>query len=128
MVRAGTMDITDVDVVRQFETPVRGPDGANRFITIVASARIPLRDKGTETYTCRVGPVFEPHEVLGVSSLPSIAALDLNPAELAECSMQSFNAEYDVDSGQVEVSIELRAAGAVDSISVVFSVTILAAA
>jgi len=122
------MDIADVDVVRQFETPVRGPDGANRFITVVATARIPLRNEGTETYTCRVGPVFEPHEVLGVSCLPSIAALALNLAELAECSMHSFNAEYDADSGQVEVSFELSAVGAVDSVGIVFSVTILAAA
>ena len=121
--------MTDVEVLQQIETPVRGPDGANRFITIVGSARIPLRDtRGPGIYTCLVGPVFEAHEVLGVSCLPSIAALDLSLAELAECSMHSFNAEYDVDSGQAEVSIELFAAGAIDRISVVFSVTILAAA
>ena len=108
---------------------VPGPDGTNRFITIVGLMRIPLRDtNGTEMYRCVLGPVLEPHEVLGVSCLPSIAALNLNIAELAECSMTSFNAEFDADSGQVEVSIELFTAGAVDSISVVFSLTILAAA
>jgi hypothetical protein len=122
------MDITDVEVLRKFETPVRGPDGANRFITIVRSVRISLRDTNGAMYRWLVGPVLEPYEVLGVSCLPSIAALDLNVGELAECSMQSFNAEHDVDSGQVEVSIELFVAGGVDSISVVFSVTILAAA
>ena len=91
--------------------------------------RIPLRGaKGTETYRCLVGPMFEPHEVLGASYLPSIAALKLDTAEMAGCSLESFSAEFDADSGQVETSIALFTSEAVDSISVVFSVTILVAA
>lgn len=62
-------------------------------------------DKGTETYRFLVGPVFEPHEVLGASYFPSIAALKLDTAELAGCSVESFSAEFDADSGQVETSI-----------------------
>ena len=81
-----------------------------------------------KTYTCLVGPILEPHQVLGISYLPSIAALDLDTADLAECSMKSNSAEFDADSGQVEISVELLAAGAVDSITLVFSLTILAAA
>ena len=75
-----------------------------------------------------MGPILEAREVLGVSWLPSIAALDLHSADMAACSMGSNTAEFDVDSGQVEISIELSATGAVDNITLVFSVTILAAA
>ena len=67
------MDITDVDVLRQFEAEVPGPNGANRFIIMVGLMRIPLRDQhGHETYRCLVGPELQPHDVLGVSYLPSI--------------------------------------------------------
>jgi hypothetical protein len=41
--------------------------------------------------------------------------------------MNSFDAEFDVDSGRVEATIELLVLGAVESISVVFSLTILTA-
>jgi hypothetical protein len=123
------IEITTVETIRQFETTVPGPDGANRFITIVGSIRLPLGGiNGTETYHCRVGPVLELHEVLGVSFLPSIAALDLSMAALGACSMSSHSAEWDADSGQVEISVELSATGAVNSITLVFSLTILAAA
>jgi hypothetical protein len=89
------IDITDVEVLQQFETPVRGPDGANRFITIVGVLRIPLRNaQGVQTFRCLVGPVCEPHEVLGISDLPSVAALNLDLAEMAECSMNSVDAEF----------------------------------
>src|SRR5260370_36406587 len=102
------MDITDVEVLRQLETNVPGPDGVNRFITIVGLMRVPLRDtNGGLSCRCLVGPVLEPHEVLGVSCLPSIAALNLDLTKRAECSMEGFSAEYDADSGRVEASIEL---------------------
>jgi hypothetical protein len=122
------MDITDVKVLRQFETSVPGPDGINRFITIVGVLRIPLRGaQGAQTYRYLIGPAFQPHEVLGVSYLPSVAALNLDLAEMAGCTMNSFDAEFDVDSGRVEATIELLVLGAVESISVVFSLTILTA-
>jgi hypothetical protein len=108
---------------------VPGPDGANRFITIVGLIRIPLpRGLGDETYTGAVGPVLEPHEVLGVSFLPSIASVDLNAAKSGECSVKSFTGEYDADSGQVEIELQVSASGAADRVSIVFSLTILAAA
>jgi hypothetical protein len=122
------MEITDVEVLRQFKTSVPAPEGANHFITIVGVLRIPLRNaQGAQTFRCLLGPIFQPHEVLGISYLPSIAALNLDIAQMAGCSMTSFDAEFDVDSGQVEVTIELLLGGAVESISVVFSLTILTA-
>ena len=122
------MDTPNVDVLRQFETLVPGPEGANRFITVVGVMRISLRNvTGAQTFRCLLGPVFQSHEVLGISYLPSVAALNLDAAEMAGCSMNSFEAEFDVDSGQVEATIELLVTGAVESVSVVFSLTILAA-
>jgi hypothetical protein len=123
------VEITSFETIRQVETPVRGPDGANRFITVIGSMRVPIRGhNATETYTCLVGPVLEPHKVLGVSFLPSIAALDLHTSNTASVSMQSKSAEMDADSGQVEIGVELLSSGAVDNITLVFSLTILAAA
>ena len=120
-------EISNINVVRHYETDVRGPDGANRFVTVVGSIDcFPSGRQDPETFTCLVGPRLEPHEFLGASCLPSIAGLDLLRDELAECSLTSHNAEFDVDSGQVEVSVELRTGG-VRCITIVFSVTILVA-
>jgi|SRR5581483_4414577 len=123
------MDITDVQELRQLEVLVPGPDGANRFVTIAGLARISIGpEAGSGSYTFRVGPVFEAYQVLGVSCLPSIAALELDIAALAECALTGHTAEFDVDSGRIEVALEIVAGGAVKTISVVFSVTILVAA
>ena len=122
------MDIRDVELLSQYGTSVPGPDGTNRFIAVVGLMRITWPASGAEVYRCRVGPRFEPHEVLGVSMLPSIASLQLDGAHPAECSIATFDAEYDVDSGQVEVALDVLAKGNVRSVAIVFSVTILAAA
>jgi hypothetical protein len=129
MLSSGMVDISDFRTLRQFETEVPGPDGANRFITIVGLMRLPLAgNRGEQKFTSLVGPVLKPHEVLGVSFLPSIAAVDLNIANLGDCSVNSCSAEYDADSGQVEIEIHVNAEGSVEKMSIVFSLTILAAA
>jgi hypothetical protein len=122
------IEIKAVETIRQMETTVPGPNGANRFVTIIGSMRIrPRPGEGTETYTCLLGPVLTAHECLCVSFLPSIAALNLATADLAECSVRSYDAQWDADSGQVRISIEVFAAGAIGSATIVFSLTILVA-
>ncbi|HZM93445.1 MAG TPA: hypothetical protein VFB92_08495 [Vicinamibacterales bacterium] len=123
-------EIADIDIIRQTQTAVRGPDGENRFITIVGSLKITSGGDSSapEIYHCLIGPTLEPHQVLGVSFLPSIAALDADLLGGAECSMDSYDAEYDADSGRVEISLEMRLSGTMSVVTIVFSLTILAAA
>jgi len=122
------IEITDIDIIRQTQTAVRGPDGENRFITIVGSLKIKQRRNPAvpETYRCLVGPALEPHQVLGVSILPSMAAVEAELLEGAECSLESHEAEYDADSGRVEINLDMRLSEAV-TVTIVFSLTILAA-
>jgi hypothetical protein len=111
------------------QTAVRGPDGANRFITIVGTLKIPNQGvEGAETYRCLVGPVLEPHQVLGVTYLPSIAAIDGDLLGASQCSVESNDAEYDADTGRIEISIVMRLSGALSAVTLVFALTILAAA
>jgi hypothetical protein len=120
-------EISNVNVIRHHETDVRGPDGANRFITVVGSIDcVPAHRHGAEQFTCLIGPCLEPHQYLGATCLASLAGLDLLRDELAECSLNSHNAEFDVDSGRVELSVELLTGG-VRCATIVFSVTILIA-
>jgi hypothetical protein len=74
-----------------------------------------------------LGPVFQEHEFLGASSLPSIAFLNVKTIEVAQCSIESSETEWDEDSGRVELRVQVSAAGAAAKARILFSVTILTA-
>jgi hypothetical protein len=90
--------LSNIEIVRQFETAVRVPQGVSRFITIVGSMPdVPNTGgaKSVETYTCLVGPVLQEYEFLGASCLPSITSLDVSTIEMAACSIESWETEWD---------------------------------
>ena len=121
--------LSNVEIVRQFETAVRVPQGVSRFITIVGSMpdiSIGGGEEFAETYTCLLGPVLREHEFLGASCLPSIAFL-VTTIEVSQCSIESWEADWDEDSGRVELRVQIAAAGAAAKASILFSVTILTA-
>ena len=117
-----------VEILREFETPIRGPVGTQRFITIVGWLRdVPISGMDSrETYSCLVGPVLQEYEFLAATCLPSIASLSMRPAEIAQCTIESSEADWDRDSRRVELKFEMWAAGGTAKAQVLFSVTILA--
>jgi len=123
--------LSKVEIIRHYETAVSVPQGVDRFITVIgAMPDVPIAG-GTgwaETYTCLVGPALREYEFLGATCLPSITNLDGSTMELAECSIESSEAEWDEDSGRAELRIRVTGAGAAAKARILFSVTILAAA
>lgn len=121
--------LSGVEVFKEFETPIRGPQGGCRFITIVGTLKdVPLTS-GTSTYTCLIGPPLKPHEFLGATCLPSFAAVSVSSVsrEITQCSLESIDADHDERSGRVELRLQVTAAGPSAKASLLFSVTILAA-
>jgi hypothetical protein len=123
--------LSNIEIIRQYETAVRAPQGVSRFITIIGTMPdVPIAGgtECTETYTCLVGPVLREYEFLGASCLPSIASVDLGTIEMAQCSIDSWDTEWDEDSGRVELRIQVSGMGAAAKATVLFSVTVLTAA
>ena len=123
--------LSNVEIIREVETAVRVPQGVNRFITILGSMPDVLiaGDAGfVETYTCLVGPVMDEHEVLGVSWLPCITSLHATTLEVAQCLIESWDAEWDEESRRVELQLQLLLGASTEArATILFSVTILAA-
>lgn len=120
--------VSRIEILQQFETPVRTLNGVNRFITMVGWIHdIPVAGGSAyaETYTCLIGPVMREHEFLGATYLPSIANLDVSTVDLAQCSIDSCDAEWDEDSGRIELRVHVSGTGAAATLTLLFSVTIL---
>lgn len=123
--------VTNIRILRQFETPVPVFPGVSRFITIVGlmpGVTVPGGEGHAETYTCLVGPVLREDEVMGATCLPSIARLESSILGTTQCVIESCEADWDEESEQVELRVQVSAAGAAAKIQILFSVTILAAA
>jgi hypothetical protein len=123
--------LSKIDIIQQYETAVRVPQGVNRFITIIGTiSDVPIvgGTESAETYTCLVGPVLRKYEFLGATCLPSITNLDVSTIAFAECVIESAEAEWNEASGRTELLIRVSGAGAAAQAKILFSVTILAAA
>ena len=122
--------ISNIRIIREFETAVRAFPGVTRFITIVgAMPDIDMAggEEYSEIYTCQIGPVLKEDEFVGASSLPSIGRLEPSSLEGAQCVIESSDAQWVESSGQVELRVHVSAAGGAARVQILFSVTILAA-
>jgi hypothetical protein len=79
-----------------------------------------------EAFTCKVGPVLKKDEFIGVSCLPSIGRLEPSGFEGTQCVIESWDANWVRDSGQVELRVSISAAGGGSKLRILFSLTILA--
>jgi hypothetical protein len=81
-----------------------------------------------ESYNCLIGPVLREHDVLGTACLCSIAGVEtVTPTQIGHCSILAERAEWDEESGQIALSVELEASPDVAGVRVVFCVSVLAA-
>ena len=98
--------LSNVEILRQFETPVRAFPSVSRFITIVGFLpEVPVAggEAYAETYTCLVGPVLQEYEFMGASCLPSIARLQTSTLDIAQCVIESSDVEWDDTGGRFSV-------------------------
>lgn len=131
---------------QQLETIVAGPDGANRLFIVTgqlntgvgASSQGPYSER-QETFTVLVGPVFTRQQFYKAVATAAITntSCNINTANPDannnfSAQLNSADADWDDESGQVQLSIELKAGTSGNSnyiqiTSVSFQVSVLGA-
>jgi hypothetical protein len=122
--------IATAERIKEVEVPLRGPQGTNRLLAIVGTLVTPEiaaeKDQTTrESYTCLVGPKLSDHEFLGASCLTSITSVDVKGFDTVQCAVEYEAVEWDDESGQVELCIEVSAAGGHAAVTITYGVMIL---
>lgn len=137
------IDPSQVQNRQTIEAGVAGPDGANRLFIVTGQfdasvgvfSQSNSQTQQTQTFTVLVGPVLTRQQFIKASGTASIAKTTMgilqvpaNPSWL----MVSVDADWDDESGQVEVRIEVSVAMSGNNNSnfiqgMMFQATILAA-
>jgi len=129
--------------LQQLEAVVAGPEGANRLFTVTgqfdaqftAFGNVQFGQQINETFSVLIGPVLTRQGFFRAVSTASIAktaiGLQVAPGNFI-CGISDIDADWDDESGQVEVKIEVfvNAGGVNNTMSInglSFQCTILAA-
>lgn len=106
--------------LQQLEVVVAGPDGANRMLTIHGQFDVSVSAIGTannvsqatNTYRLLVGPVLtrqQFYRAIGIASLSKTQVnINIVPA-ICNISINDFDADWDDETGQVELKIDISA-------------------
>lgn len=106
--------------LQQLEVVVGGPDGANRMLTIHGQFDVSVSAIGTannvsqatNTYRLLVGPVLtrqQFYRAIGIASLSKTQVnINIVPA-ICNISINDFDADWDDETGQVELKIDISA-------------------
>lgn len=109
-----------VQNLQQIEAVVAGPDGANRLFTITGQLNVglgafspgPGQVQQKETFTVLIGPVLTRQQffrAIGTSSLSNAASnLQSAPSSSVAWSIVGIDADWDDESGQVELRVEIQ--------------------
>jgi hypothetical protein len=122
--------IATAERVKEFELSVSGPDRTNRLLAIAGTIVTPEMSPGTdevqrETYTCLVGPKLFDHQFLAASCLASIGNIDVRGFDTVQCSVDNWHVEWDDESGQVELAVEVSIVGGRAVVTIMYGVMIL---
>src|SRR5262245_2796856 len=129
---------------QQIEAAVAGPDGANRLFTITGQLSVGLgafsqgaaQVQQKETFTVLIGPVLTRQQFFRAIATASLSVtsfgLQSAPPSSFSWSIAGIDADWDDESGQVELRVEVAAtvSGQNNSATISglsFQVTILAA-
>jgi hypothetical protein len=122
----------DLINTQQIEVAVNGPDGATHLILCTGVADLgPVSD---ETYTFLVGPLISRRQFVGAiasGALSTIRGYDRNPNvdnAIVEwgANLVLIDANYDDESGQVKVRVEISSSMAMTKLAISYNVSILA--
>ena len=128
--------------LQQMEVVVAGPEDANQLIVIdgqfdcnlaaIATSNVVVTTK--ETFSVLVGPTFTRKQFVQANATASIAKAraGVTPGGFADWNINNVDADWDDESGQVELRIEAQADAFAASqtaliLGFLFHVTILAA-
>jgi hypothetical protein len=121
--------IATAEPIKALEVPVRSLQGTNRILAIVGTLVTPEITAQDETkrvsYTCLLGPKLSDHEFLGASCLTSITDIDVKGFETVQCTVEYEAVEWDDESGQVELCVEVSATGGRAVLTITYGVMIL---
>ncbi len=130
--------ITNIVNLQQIEAAVSGPDGANRLFIITGIIPTNLSTNTTikETFTFLIGPTLTRRQFVRAIATASLNRILLfsgaaGPSIInSNWSVESVDADWDDESGQVEVRVEVLASsggtGSTGVTSIGFHATILA--
>ena len=130
--------ITNIVNLQQIEAAVSGPDGANRLFIITGIIPTNLSTSTTikETFTFLIGPTLTRRQFVRAIATASLNRILLfysggGPTQInSNWSVESVDADWDDESGQVEVRVEVFASsggtGSTGVTSIGFQATILA--
>jgi hypothetical protein len=120
------------------EATVSGPDGANRLIACTGTAGIfssvSSQQQKTETFTFLVGPVLARRQFHAAAGSGAVTGINVAVQALPinyTCELRSVEADWDDESGQVEMRFEVslsmfQGTGSIQATSLTYSATILA--
>ena len=110
----GSMPQANVVSTEMLTSEVRGPDGANRLFTCVGEAAsdfyLPSGHNRTETWTFLVGPTFAVkkfHRAVGTGSISRLSVNAQQAPMFYGVGVENVDSDWDDESGQVNVRIEL---------------------
>ena len=126
------LDKKDVLNAQQMEVAVNGPDGATHHILCTGVAD--LGSVSHETYTFLVGPQLSRRQFVGIIASGAISTIQSydkhssgNYAEVQlEANLVSIEANFDDESGQVKVRVEVSSSLAMTKLAISYNVSILA--
>src|ERR1043166_9240303 len=109
------MPVTNTTGEQVLEAVVAGPDEANRLFTVTGAANANIFVSGgqqqqVQTWTFLVGPVFTRRQFYRAIAAASVSSQSLNvqtaPGNF-QIQINSVEADWDDESGRVEVRVEL---------------------
>jgi len=129
--------------LQQIEATIAGPEGANRLFTVTGqfdigfnvSSQAAGRTQQNETFTVLIGPVLTRQQFFRAIGTASLAKTEIFLQSLAPngfgWSINGIDADWDDESGQVELRVEVSAAVSGQNntgriLGLAFHVTILA--
>jgi hypothetical protein len=126
------LDSKDLINTQQMEVAVNGPDGATHLILCTGVADLDC--VSDETYTFCVGPQISRRQFVGAIASGGLSALqgyDKNSATESTAvelgaNLVLIDANYDEESGQVKVSVEVWSSKAMKKLAMSYNVSILA--
>jgi len=126
------LESQDLVNAQQMEVAVHGPDGATHLILCTGVAH--MGTVNNEAYTFLVGPKLSRRQfvrAIASGALSSIQAYDKDPSrdhidvELG-ANLDSIDADFDDQSGHVQVKVEVSSSNAMIKLAVSYNVNILA--
>src|SRR5947208_15410195 len=108
------MPVTTTIGEQVLEAVIAGPDEANRLFTITGAANILISVTGgqqkTETWTFLVGPAFtrgQLYRAIGTASVSNQIVNVQSAPGFYQVNITSVEADWDDESGRVEVRVEI---------------------